>query len=111
MQTNQITSWQEYEEIYKESIESPEDFWSKIAVEFTCHKKWDEVLSWEFETPKVEWFKGGKLNITENLLDRNTKTHPEKIALIWEPNDPRWSTGKRGRKIRKRHKVKKHKKR
>lgn len=89
MQTNQITSWQEYEEIYKESIESPEDFWSKIAVEFTWHKKWDEVLSWEFETPKVEWFKGGKLNITENLLDRNTKTHPEKIALIWEPNDPR----------------------
>ncbi|HRO65578.1 MAG TPA: acetate--CoA ligase, partial [Candidatus Dojkabacteria bacterium] len=89
MQTNQITSWQEYEEIYKESIESPEKFWSKIAVEFTWHKKWDEALSWEFETPKVEWFKGGKLNITENLLDRNTKTHPEKIALIWEPNDPR----------------------
>ncbi|HRP51068.1 MAG TPA: acetate--CoA ligase [Candidatus Dojkabacteria bacterium] len=89
MQTNQITSWQEYEEIYKESIESPEKFWSKIAEEFTWHKKWDEALSWEFETPKVEWFKGGKLNITENLLDRNTKTHPEKIALIWEPNDPR----------------------
>jgi acetyl-CoA synthetase len=88
MYSNKIESWADYEYKYKESIENPQKFWSGIAENFIWHKKWTEVLSWEFETPKVEWFKGGKLNITENLLDRNVDKHPDKIALIWEPNDP-----------------------
>jgi acetyl-CoA synthetase len=88
MYSNKIESWADYEDKYKESIENPQKFWSEIAENFIWHKKWDEALSWEFETPKIEWFKGAKLNITENLLDRNVDKHPDKIALIWEPNDP-----------------------
>ncbi|MEO5984158.1 MAG: acetate--CoA ligase, partial [Ferruginibacter sp.] len=66
----------------------PEEFWSSIADEFTWKKKWDKVLTWNFKEPRVEWFKGGKLNITENCLDRHLKTIPNQPALSWEPNDP-----------------------
>jgi len=51
-------------------------------------KKWDKVLEWNFKEPKVEWFKGGKLNITENCIDRHLETMGEKPAIIWEPNNP-----------------------
>jgi acetyl-CoA synthetase len=85
---NKITSWEDYQLTYKKSIDSPEDFWSEIAESFIWQKKWDSVLQWNFQTPLVEWFKGGKLNITVNALDRHVKRHPDKIALIWEPNDP-----------------------
>lgn len=85
---NRIVSSADYENKYKESVENPKEFWSKIAENFIWYKKWDEVVSWEFFTPKIEWFRGGKLNIIENLLDRNVRKHPNKIALIWEPNDP-----------------------
>ena len=49
----------------------------------------DKVLNWEFNTPKVEWFVGGKLNITENCLDRHLKTRPNQVAILWEPNNPK----------------------
>ncbi|MGB4723820.1 MAG: acetate--CoA ligase, partial [Sediminibacterium sp.] len=51
-------------------------------------KKWDTTLEWNFKEPKVEWFKGGKLNITENCLDRHIPTKGHLPALIWEPNAP-----------------------
>ena len=51
--------------------------------------KWTKVLNWEFDTPKVEWFVGGKLNITENCLDRHLETRPNQVAILWEPNDPK----------------------
>lgn len=88
MSVNKIQSRVEYENKYRESVENPEKFWSEIAENFTWHRKWDNVLSWEFITPHIEWFKGGKLNITENLLDRYADKQPDKTALIWEPNDP-----------------------
>jgi acetyl-CoA synthetase len=47
-----------------------------------------KVLNWNFTEPKVEWFIGGKLNITENLLDRHLETKGDQPALIWEANDP-----------------------
>jgi acetyl-CoA synthetase len=83
-----IKSLSEYQKAYQESVENPEQFWSKIAEEFVWHKKWDKVLDWNFSEPKIEWFAGGKLNITENCLDRWVKTQPNKPAIIWEPNDP-----------------------
>ena len=45
-------------------------------------------MRYDWSVPKTEWFLGGKLNITENCLDRHVMTHPDKDALIWEPNDP-----------------------
>ncbi len=84
----QINSKEEYDLAYKKSIENPEAFWSDVADNFHWHKKWDQVLHWDFVSPKIEWFKGGKLNITENCLDRWVKSQPDAAAIIWEANDP-----------------------
>jgi acetyl-CoA synthetase len=84
----QITSFEQYQSDYKKSIEDPEGFWGNVAENFQWRKKWDKVLDWNFTEPKVEWFKGGKLNITENCIDRHLKTMADKPAIIWEPNNP-----------------------
>lgn len=88
----QIQSFKEYEEIYKYSLENPEGFWAEIANNFTWRKKWDTVLDWNFKDPNIKWFEGGKLNITENCIDRHLETLGNKTAIIWEPNDPNEAT-------------------
>ncbi|MBI5370515.1 MAG: acetate--CoA ligase [Sphingobacteriales bacterium] len=84
----QIKSPEQYEAAYKKSVEDPEGFWDAIASHFTWRKKWDKVLDWNFTEPRVEWFKGAKLNITENCIDRHLHTMGDKPAIIWEPNNP-----------------------
>jgi acetyl-CoA synthetase len=84
----QIKSFEQYKSDYKRSIEDPEAFWADVAQHFQWRKPWDKVLNWNFKEPKVEWFKGAKLNITENCIDRHLATMGEKPAIIWEPNDP-----------------------
>lgn len=84
----QIKSEEAYHQAYKQSIENPPAFWSAIAEHFTWKKKWDDVLTWNFSEPNVQWFKGAQLNITENLLDRHLPTKAHSPAIIWEPNDP-----------------------
>ena len=86
---NSIKTIQDYEEVYKRSVNDPEGFWSEIASEFKWRKKWDSVLSWDFNKPEVKWFIGGKLNITENCLDRHLASRGNQTAIIWEPNDPK----------------------
>ena len=78
----------DYNSLYNHSITNPEEFWSQVADSFLWKKKWSKVLKYDFSTPKFEWFVDGKLNITENCLDRYVKIHPEKTAIIFEPNDP-----------------------
>ena len=70
----QINSFATYKEWYQQSVENPEQFWDAIADKFYWRKKWDETLSFDFNTPEVSWFKGGQLNITENCLDRHLNT-------------------------------------
>lgn len=84
----QIKSYEQYKEVYKKSVEQPEIFWAEIAEYFTWRKKWDKVSEWNFTEPKIEWFKGGKLNITENCIDRHLQELGDKPAIIWEPNNP-----------------------
>jgi len=84
----QITSLDEYKKTYQQSVEQPEEFWAGIAEKFLWKKKWDKVLSWNFSEPNIKWFEGGKLNITENCLDRHLEKDGDKPAIIWEPNDP-----------------------
>jgi len=81
-------SLDEYQKAYDKSVADPEGFWAEKASGFNWKKKWDKVLEWNFDEPKVEWFKGGKLNITENCLDRHLATRGDQVAFIWEPNDP-----------------------
>jgi acetyl-CoA synthetase len=84
----QISTFDEYKAAYKKAAEDPEGFWGDVAENFLWRKKWDKVLEWNFTEPKVEWFRGGKLNITENCIDRHLATMADQPAIIWEPNNP-----------------------
>jgi acetyl-CoA synthetase len=83
-----ITSFDEYQKVYQQSVEQPEQFWNDVADTFYWRKKWDKTLEWNFREPSIKWFEGAKLNITENCLDRHLDTIGNKPAIIWEPNDP-----------------------
>ncbi len=84
----QITSFKQYEEDFKKSVENPEQFWGEVAQNFQWRKPWFKVLSWDFKEPNIKWFEGAKLNITENCLDRHLEKSGDKPAIIWEPNNP-----------------------
>jgi len=64
----QINSFEQYKSDYKKSIDEPEAFWGQVADNFYWRKKWDNVLEWNFKEPRIEWFRGAKLNITENCI-------------------------------------------
>ena len=83
-----ITSLSDYFKKYEQSEKDPEKFWSEVADNFIWKKKWDKVLDWNFESVDIKWFKNAKLNITENIFERNLKDRGDKTAIIWEPNDP-----------------------
>ena len=84
----QISSLEEYKTTYKNSIEQSENFWSDVADNFLWKKKWDKVFSGGFEKADYKWFEGGKLNITENCIDRHLEKFGNKTAILWEPNNP-----------------------
>ena len=84
-----IDSPEKYSQLYKESVNEPEVFWSELASNnFLWEAKWSKVLDWDFRKAKVSWFKDAKLNITINCIDRHVKNHPDKTAIIFEPNNP-----------------------
>ncbi|MFC0262434.1 acetate--CoA ligase [Fontibacter flavus] len=80
---------------YQKSVTEPENFWARIADSFHWKKRWDKVLKWDFEGPNVQWFVNGKLNITENIFEKNLFAYGDRTAIIWESNDP----NEEGRKI------------
>jgi len=84
-----IRNLEDYTITYRRSVQQPERFWAEIAERFLWRKKWDSVLEYDFNDYNVSWFKGGKLNITENALDRHLLTRGDQTAIIWEPNDPK----------------------
>ena len=83
-----IKTLSEYFKKYELCEKDPESFWSEIADSFSWKKKWDKVLDWDFEKVNINWFQNAKLNITENIFERNLKERGDKTAIIWEPNDP-----------------------
>ncbi|MEK7197089.1 MAG: AMP-binding protein, partial [Nitrospirota bacterium] len=89
-----IKSLEEYEKIYKRSIDDPEGFWAEMAEKnLTWFKKWDKVLEYNFEKPEIKWFQGGKLNVSYNCLDRFINTPVRnKAAIIWEGDDGSYKT-------------------
>ena len=64
-----IKSLEEYESLYKQSIEDPESFWAGVAKDLHWFKPWDKVLEWN--EPWAKWFVGGKLNLSYNCVDRH----------------------------------------
>ncbi|MFD1315644.1 acetate--CoA ligase [Namhaeicola litoreus] len=90
MSNYHIKNFEEYFHVYRKSIRNPENFWEEVAEEhFLWRKRWDNVLSWDFKKPEVKWFEGGKLNITENCIDRHLRIRGDKTAILFEPNDPK----------------------
>lgn len=92
--TLRIRSFEAYLAAYEKSVQDPEGFWAEQAQTFTWRKPWDKVLEWNFRDPEVKWFTGGKMNITENCLDRHLEARGDKVAILWEPNDPHEKTVK-----------------
>ena len=85
-----INSIEEYNEIYKHSIDNPEEFWSEQAERISWFKKWNKIWEWNFNKAEVKWFEGAKLNASYNCIDRHVEDgYGKKAALIWEGNDSR----------------------
>jgi acetyl-CoA synthetase len=85
-----IKSLEDYERLYKESVEQPEKFWGDVANELHWFKPWDKVLEWN--APWAKWFEGGQINLAYNCLDRHVQSGgANKTALLWEgePGDIR----------------------
>ncbi len=85
-----IQSLAQYKTMWQESVDKPEKFWAREAAELQWTKKWTKVLDWK--VPFAKWFVGGKLNVSENCLDRHLGTaRQNKAALIWqgEPGESR----------------------
>ncbi len=89
-----IKSMEEYEKIYKRSVDDPGGFWGEMAEkQLTWFKKWDKVLDYNFEKPEIKWFAGGELNASYNCLDRYITTPTRnKAAIIWEADDGSYKT-------------------
>ena len=73
---------------YQKSVIEPDTFWDRIAESFHWKKRWKKTVEWNFTEPSIKWFLDGKLNITENMLDRYLFTAGGRTAIIWEPNEP-----------------------
>jgi len=86
--TLQVKTLAEYQDAYQKSVNDPEGFWAEQASTFQWKKKWDKTLEWNFKDPDVKWFVGGKLNITENCLDRHLAERGDQVAILFEHNDP-----------------------
>ena len=86
---HEINSLTTYDDVYQSSIRHPEEFWASVAKGYSWKKSWDKVLEWDFKKPEVKWFIGGKLNITENCIDRHLPERANQTAILWEPNDPK----------------------
>jgi acetyl-CoA synthetase len=79
-----IKSFRQYKEIYKHSINDPQDFWAERAKDLHWFKKWENVLEYDFTEAYVKWFEGGKINVSYNCLDRHLYSwRKNKAALIW----------------------------
>ena len=78
-----------YQEMYRRSIERPEEFWSQQAEKYlTYSKKWDRVMDYDYVNGAIAWFSGAKLNATVNCIDRHLETRGDQTAIIWEGDDP-----------------------
>src|SRR4051812_10495420 len=81
--TAHISSMSQYKKMFKESVQKPEVFWSKVAKELHWFKPWKKVLQWK--EPDAKWFLGAKTNLSYNCLDRHVQSsRRNKVALIWE---------------------------
>jgi acetyl-CoA synthetase len=91
-ETAWIQNMDQYRKMYERSIKDPEGFWAEQAEQFVWFKKWDRVRDFNYNVKKgkifIEWFQGGKTNITVNCLDRHIESRGDQTAILWEGNEP-----------------------
>ena len=86
---NALLNEEEYELLYRESLDHSEDFWSKQAKEYLDWiSPWEKVSESDLTKGEVSWFSGGKINASENCIDRHLEERSSQIAIIWEGDDP-----------------------
>ena len=85
---NKIHSMGGYFHEYQKSVANNEAFWTQQAEFFFWRKPWDRLVEWNFNEPDIKWYVNGKLNLTENIFEKNLYTHGNQDAIIWEPNNP-----------------------
>jgi len=85
---NAYINTEKYEEMYKQSIENPEEFWAQQGESIDWYKKWDKVMDYNFNTADIKWYEGGKLNVTYNCIDRHLESKGDQKAIVWESDDP-----------------------
>jgi acetyl-CoA synthetase len=88
----EINTLADYYKAYARSIEQPEAFWSEVAHTYKWDKLFHSVLSGDFHHVNFKWFEGGRLNLSENCLDRHLPRLKDKTAILWESNDPKEAT-------------------
>jgi acetyl-CoA synthetase len=78
-----------YNAMYAKSVEDPQQFWGEQALELlTWDRPFDKVQQGSFQDGDLAWFTGGKLNVSVQCLDRHVEAHPDKVAIIWEADEP-----------------------
>ncbi len=78
-----------YADMYRRSIDDPEGFWGDMAKEFlSWEQPWETVVDYDFHKGEAHWFRGGKLNVSYNCIDRHLPLRASSTALIWEADDP-----------------------
>lgn len=78
-----------YLQMYERSIKQPDEFWSEQASQFvTWSKPWQKVREYDFSSGHIQWFQGGKLNVSFNCLDRHLEARGDQTAIIWEGDEP-----------------------
>ena len=93
LKKNALISEDEFDEMYKESILNPNEFWHKQASDhLEWISEWTQVSEYDFSKGKVSWFKDGKINATINCIDRHLEKRADQTAIIWEGDDPKNST-------------------
>ena len=84
-----LISEQQYQEMYRQSVDDPDAFWSEQAKTFLhWDQPWSKVVDWDFHTADIRWFEGAKLNVSYNCLDRHLEKRGDQTAIIWEGDDP-----------------------
>ncbi len=88
--SNAVISKEEFEKLYRQSINNPEQFWEHQARNYlSWEQEWESVKDSDLVKGEISWFKGAKLNASVNCIDRHLEKNAEKIAIIWEGDDPK----------------------
>ena len=88
--SNAVISKEEFEKLYQQSINNPEQFWEHQARNYlSWEQEWESVKDSDLVKGEISWFKGAKLNASVNCIDRHLEKNAEKIAIIWEGDDPK----------------------